>query len=422
VSCVLLAHVYGDGAISSTDVVATEGGMTVESLLPGFELTLAAAAGSGNETTTGGMTVNDVEVTRGDVNATNGIVHSIAQVLLPDCVTQDLYAVLSSNPLFSTLVTLVASANLTEALSAPPTENGLTILAPSVDAFSKVPADVLAYLVANPEALMQVIQYHIIPSNYDGSVLGELETMLEGETIDVSIVENGDGTLVLNGNATVTSANILASNGIIHEIDSVLLPPSFNMSAGSATEPTPEPTDITTNATEAPTPEPDDGTTNTTTAAPTDTNTTTSMPTGETTNATMSPAVPALASLLDIVSSSEAHATLATAVGAVAATVDSGSSNTSSSAIADLLSDETKTLTVFAPNEDAFATLAGDGTLERLLTEPWKGHCKWCKKYDVYRKRVCVDFFCRMVWSISHTLSFLQISFFSGMCPFGPCS
>ena len=366
VSCVLLAHVT-PGAIASTDILES-GTTTVESLLTDFDLVLAAVNGT--------VTVNDVPVTVGDVNATNGIVHSIAQVLLPDCVTQDLYAVLSSNPLFATLVTLVASANLTEALSAPPTENGLTILAPSMEAFAKVPADVLAYLGSNPAALMQVISYHILPQNYDGSILGELETLLDGETIEVSIVENGDGTLVLNdGAATVTRANILASNGIVHEIDSVLLPESFNMSqvvepeepvepVANATEPT------DTNTPEA-TPEP---ITNMTTTAPVDTNMTAAPVDTNMTNATMAPGGAPLASLLDVVSNSAAHTTLAAAVGAMTADATDGSSSTN--AIADLLADETKTLTVFAPDEDAFSTLAGDGTLERLLTEPWKGHCK----------------------------------------------
>ncbi len=121
---------------------------------------------------------------------------------------------------FSTLVSLVTEAGLAETLSG---EGPFTVFAPTNEAFDALPSAVVDYLLANPDLLTAVLTYHVV----DGSVMsadlseGEVATLDMGNTVDVFIRESG----VSINNAQVTTADIEASNGVIHVIDTVLLPP-----------------------------------------------------------------------------------------------------------------------------------------------------------------------------------------------------
>jgi len=123
---------------------------------------------------------------------------------------------------FSTLVTAVTEAELAETLSG---EGPFTVFAPTNEAFEALPAGTLDDLLADPSgALTDVLTYHVV----DGAVLsGDLETgevpTLNGGTLDV--VVNDDGTVTVNG-VNVVTADIEASNGVVHVIDGVLVPES----------------------------------------------------------------------------------------------------------------------------------------------------------------------------------------------------
>lgn len=121
---------------------------------------------------------------------------------------------------FSTLVEAVTAADLAETLSG---EGPFTVFAPTNDAFAALPEGTLDELLADPSgALTDVLTYHVV----DGAVLssdlttGEVPT-LNGATLDV--VVNDDGTVTVNG-VNVVTADIEASNGVIHVIDGVLVP------------------------------------------------------------------------------------------------------------------------------------------------------------------------------------------------------
>jgi uncharacterized surface protein with fasciclin (FAS1) repeats len=128
--------------------------------------------------------------------------------------------VASADPDFSTLVAAVVAAELDDDLSGT---GPFTVFAPTNDAFNALPDGVVSYLLtdAGKPALIEVLLYHVVAGEYEAADLsdGMTLTTLQGGTLDVQI----DGTVMIN-DATVTTADISADNGVIHEIDTVLVP------------------------------------------------------------------------------------------------------------------------------------------------------------------------------------------------------
>ncbi len=126
---------------------------------------------------------------------------------------------------FDTLVTAVTEAGLVETLSG---EGPFTVLAPTDDAFDALPEGLLDTVLADQELLTSILTYHVIDGAVPAATVVTLEsaTTLQGE--DIAIVVDGD-TVTING-ATVVITDIEASNGIIHVIDAVLLPPTVEAS------------------------------------------------------------------------------------------------------------------------------------------------------------------------------------------------
>ena len=122
---------------------------------------------------------------------------------------------------FNTLVAAVQAAGLVETLSSP---GPFTVFAPTDDAFAKLPAGTVENLLKpeNKDQLIAVLTYHVIP----GKVMS---ADIAGKTLDVETVQGQtlmidatDGVMV--DNATVVTADIAADNGVIHVIDTVVLP------------------------------------------------------------------------------------------------------------------------------------------------------------------------------------------------------
>ncbi len=129
----------------------------------------------------------------------------------------------AGNPDFSTLVELVKAAGLAETLSG---DGPFTVFAPTNEAFSKVPADTLQQLQADPTgALADVLKLHVV----SGKVLAADAMQLDGQCVDtlggkVKIAKSGDNLTI--GGATITKTDLEGSNGVIHVIDSVITAPS----------------------------------------------------------------------------------------------------------------------------------------------------------------------------------------------------
>jgi uncharacterized surface protein with fasciclin (FAS1) repeats len=121
---------------------------------------------------------------------------------------------------FKTLVALVKQAGLAGALSGP---GPLTVFAPTDAAFAKVPKATLAALGKDKAQLKAVLLYHVVKGNVtaaQASMLASAKT-LEGAKLPIRVA----GTKVYVGGALVTKANVMTSNGIIHVVNKVLIPP-----------------------------------------------------------------------------------------------------------------------------------------------------------------------------------------------------
>lgn len=122
---------------------------------------------------------------------------------------------------FTTLIQALDAANLSDILA---DERAFTIFAPTDEAFAALPEGTLEDLFANPEALRNVLSYHVVEGTLTATDLMDMDsiTTLQGSSAEVAV----DGETLMLGGATVLKADILASNGIIHAIDTVIMPPS----------------------------------------------------------------------------------------------------------------------------------------------------------------------------------------------------
>jgi transforming growth factor-beta-induced protein len=182
----------------------------------------------------GGAMVNDANIVATDIETSNGVIHVIDSVILPPADTAmaeepmaaaDIVDTAVANGSFTTLVAAVQAAGLVDTLKG---EGPFTVFAPTDEAFAKLPAGTLEQLLANPEELKNILLYHVVP----GKVLAadvltmngkSADTALEGKQIGITI--DGDKVL-LNDSANVVATDVAATNGIIHVIDSVILPPA----------------------------------------------------------------------------------------------------------------------------------------------------------------------------------------------------
>lgn len=127
--------------------------------------------------------------------------------------------IVANDPNFSTLLAAVKAAGLVETLSSP---GPFTVFAPTNAAFAKIPQADLNALLNDPAKLKAVLLYHVVPGRVTAAqVMG----MTSGKTVNgASVKVSTMGGSVMINDATVTKADIRASNGIIHVIDTVLMP------------------------------------------------------------------------------------------------------------------------------------------------------------------------------------------------------
>ncbi|WP_339624246.1 fasciclin domain-containing protein [uncultured Winogradskyella sp.] len=155
-------------------------------------------------------------------------VEAVEEVVMPNIV-----AVASGNENFSTLVAAVSAANLVETLSG---DGPFTVFAPTNAAFAKLPAGTVDTLLKpeNKEQLTSILTYHVVSGNFQAAAVidainandGKFTvTTVQGGEIELSLV-NGNVMLkdANGGMSTVVIADVNASNGVIHAIDSVVMP------------------------------------------------------------------------------------------------------------------------------------------------------------------------------------------------------
>ena len=171
----------------------------------------------------GKVMINDATVAAADVAASNGVIHVIDTVLLPPAepMAKDIVDTAVANGSFTTLVAAVQAAGLVDTLKGA---GPFTVFAPTDEAFKKLPAGTVEALLKDPAKLKDILLYHVVAGKVmaaDAAKLKSADTVL-GKPITIQVV---DGKVMING-VTVVAADVAASNGVIHVIDTVLLPPS----------------------------------------------------------------------------------------------------------------------------------------------------------------------------------------------------
>jgi uncharacterized surface protein with fasciclin (FAS1) repeats len=122
---------------------------------------------------------------------------------------------------FTTLAKALGAAGLVETLKGP---GPFTVFAPTDAAFAKLPAGTLEKLLADKAELTKVLTYHVVAGNVQAADVVKLKSAKTVEGQDVKITVKGKSVMV--NNAHVVKTDIEASNGVIHVIDTVILPPA----------------------------------------------------------------------------------------------------------------------------------------------------------------------------------------------------
>ena len=233
---ILTYHVVA-GAVDAETAISLDGQSAAT--VQGEEIAIAVVDGN--------VMVNNATVVMPDVEASNGIIHVIDAVILPPTIAEALLGSGEADmvdeeaaPELGTIVGVAQEAGIFTTLLAAGEATGLsvpldspgdfTIFAPTDDAFAAA-LETLGLtaeeLLADTATLTSILTYHGLL----GSVSAEEAIALDGQSvatingaeIAISVV---DGAVVINDSATVIQADVLASNGVIHVIDAVLLPPA----------------------------------------------------------------------------------------------------------------------------------------------------------------------------------------------------
>ncbi len=211
-SDILLYHVLS-GAVPSSDV--TDG------------LTVAMVNGDNASftVTADGVTIEGANVTTADVETTNGVIHVIDKVLMPPAdpvVVPDIPSIAASTGVHDALVAALTKADLVATLQG---EGPFTVFAPTDQAFTDAGIDLDAFTTEEEIAVLaDILLYHVLSGAVPSSDVtdGLTVAMVNGDNASFTVTADG---VTIEG-ASVTTADVTASNGVIHVIDKVLMPPA----------------------------------------------------------------------------------------------------------------------------------------------------------------------------------------------------
>ena len=220
---ILLHHVVAGTAMSSElidgDIIET---------LNGTDITV----------TVDGMTymIDMATVTQPNIEASNGVVHVIDMVLIPaeEPELPSIMDIVTESEAHTILEAAINAAGLNELLDG---EDPFTLFAPTDDAFDALPEGTVATLLANIDELIEVLAHHVVGGTFMTEDLndGDVLTTANDDNLTVTV----DGMTYMIDMATVISANIEASNGVVHVIDMVLIPETNDQTVMSIIENSP---------------------------------------------------------------------------------------------------------------------------------------------------------------------------------------
>jgi transforming growth factor-beta-induced protein len=215
---ILEYHVAASAALMSSDL---SDGQSIETV-NGSSVIVSINGGT--------VLIENAQVTSADIEASNGVVHIVDAVLVPPAMLPILGTILEPvyfDKDFTTLVAAVAAAegDITSVLlSNGPSGNGLTLFAPTNEAFEA------AGITELPDAatLGTVLRYHVLDATVTSADLPSGSAAIQ--TLDGDFyLSNVDAGVFINGQTQVTDVDIAGSNGVVHIIDRTLIPPSQNL-------------------------------------------------------------------------------------------------------------------------------------------------------------------------------------------------
>lgn len=216
-TAVLTYHVVA-GQVAAKQVVDLKGAKT----LNGQRVDISVAEGK--------VSVDKATVVTTDILCSNGIIHVIDSVILP--ASDNIVATAHKAGAFNTLLAAVNAAGLAEALSG---KGPFTVFAPTDEAFAKLPAGTVETLLKpeNKDKLAAILKYHVVSGRVysEDALAAKKAKTLEGSDIHISV---SGGQAKIN-DAKLITTDLDASNGVIHVIDSVILPPAKPAKVGSTT-------------------------------------------------------------------------------------------------------------------------------------------------------------------------------------------
>jgi uncharacterized surface protein with fasciclin (FAS1) repeats len=203
----ILAYHVVPGRVLAADVVKLSGATTVQ----GQKIDIAVKNGK--------VSVDGAQIVKTDILTSNGVIHVIDNVILP--ADKDIVDTAVRAGSFGTLVAAVQAAGLVDALKG---EGPLTVFAPTDAAFAKLPEGTVENLLKpeNKDQLVAILTYHVVAGKVMASDVVELSSArtLNGKTAGIKVA----GGNVMIDDAKVVATDIETSNGVVHVIDSVILP------------------------------------------------------------------------------------------------------------------------------------------------------------------------------------------------------
>ena len=209
---ILTYHVV-PGKVMAADVVKVTEAKSVQGQA------IAVKVANGNVTLNGSS-----KVIKTDIVGSNGVIHVIDSVILPpEQSAKTIVELAMGSKDLSTLVTAVKAAGLVETLAG---KGPFTVFAPTNEAFAKLPKEVLADLLKpeNKDKLAAVLTYHVVAGSVSAKDVVKLKAAKSVQGSPIAVTVQGDS-VMLNGSSKVIKTDIMGSNGIVHLIDSVILPP-----------------------------------------------------------------------------------------------------------------------------------------------------------------------------------------------------
>jgi len=203
---ILTYHVVS-GSVMAADVVKLSSAKTVQ----GQQVDVSVSDGA--------VTIDNANVIKTDIHASNGVIHVIDSVILPN--EKDIVDTAVAAGSFNSLVAAIQAAGLAETLKG---EGPFTVFAPTDEAIAKLPEGTVENLLKpeNKDQLAAILTYHVVPGKVMAADVVKLKSARTVLGKDVAI-RAADGKVMIN-DANVFATDIETSNGVIHVIDSVILP------------------------------------------------------------------------------------------------------------------------------------------------------------------------------------------------------